>query len=220
MSNKDKEKEYNNLTDALQFVFNQLIKDLYISIPGIIESYDSATKRCRVKPAINLKLTNGEIEEQASIINVPVIWPGGGGFTLLSPLPSGSPVEIKFSQRGITKFKETFLQADPGGGIFDKKDAHVIPGYGALEVTPATEDGISLQSEDGENYIYVDDGNVKIKATTSITVESPLNTIEGNLVVTGNSLTIDGIEVYDHFHNQPNDSDGSVEQPTDAMENT
>lgn len=173
MSNRDSEKDYSNLTDAIQFVFNQFIKDIFVSIPGTIVSYNSTTKRCRVKPAINILLTTGDTLSPSEIVNVPVLWPSGGGFSLLSPLPVGSPVEIKFSQRGITKFKESFSQADPGNGMFDKEDAHVIPSYGGLSVTPATEDGISMQSEDGTNYIFVEDGNVKIKATGKITIDAP-----------------------------------------------
>lgn len=172
------------MTDALQFVFNQLLKTIFISIPGIIESYDPQKKRCRVKPAINILLTDGQTMPQSSIINVPVIWPGGGGFTFISPLPAGTPVEIKFSQRGITRFKETFLQEDPGNGIFDKEDAHVFPGYGALSIAPATEEGLSIQDEDGENYIFVENGNIEITSTVKVTINSPdtiINTDQGTI---------------------------------------
>lgn len=173
------------MTDALQFVFGQLLKTIFISIPGIIESYDSQTKRCKVKPAINMLLTDGSIINQSAIVNVPVLWPSGGGFTLLTPLPTGTPVEIKFSQRGITKFKETFSTENPGNGVFDKEDAHVIPGYGGLSVSPATEDGISMQSENGNNYIFVEDGNIEIKSSTGIKIEAITTTIEGQLIVNG-----------------------------------
>ena len=207
MSNKDNEKDYSDLTNALQFVFNQFIKDIYVSIPGIIQSYNSTTKRCRVAPAINIRKTDGSSFSPSEIVNVPVLWPGGGGFVLLATPQKGDAVEIKFSQRGITKFKEGFVQADPGNGMFDKEDAHVIPGYGALEVTPATGDGISLQNEAGSNYIFVEDGKVEIKATTEVNVIAPkvnvtspiveiiaatsvaitsiITTITGNLTVTG-----------------------------------
>lgn len=193
MSNLDPEKQYDKLSDALDFVFYQMMKDIFISIPGIIESYNPVTKRCRVVPAINLRLTDGTISTPSAIENVPVLWPGGGGFVFISPLPSGSPVEIKFSQRGITKFKETFGKEDPGPGMFDKSDAHVVPGYGALEISPATQSGCSMQDDAGENYIFVEDGNIEVNSkdtifitsSTSIEIESPDNTIVGPLVVNG-----------------------------------
>ena len=216
--NKNPEKDYSNFTDAIQFIFDQMMKNIYVSLPGIIETYNPTTKRCRVKPAINIRLTNGDTEAPSSIINVPVVWPSGGGFSLLSPLPAGSPVQIHFSQRGITKFKETFSQADPGNGMFDKEDAYVIPGYGALSVSPATASGMSMQAEDGSNYIYVENGAIKIKATNTITIESPDNRIVGPLdvsgIITAPELTAGGTSYTTHIHPQGSDSDGDAEQDT------
>ena len=174
MSNASTQKDYDNLTDVLEFVWAQFLKRIWVSIPGVIESYDVNTKRCRVRPAINLVLTDGTETEQAAVINVPVLWPSGGGFALLCPLPEGTPVEIKFSQRGLAAFKETFSQESPGNGIFAKEDAHVIPGYGSLTVSPATSKGISMQAETGSDYIFINDsGEVEIVATKSVKVISP-----------------------------------------------
>ncbi len=212
MSNLDPEKDYSNMTDAFKFILNQFKKSLYSIIPGVIETYNQSTKRCRVKPAINIKKTDGTIEEQSEIINVPVVWPSGGGFTILSPLPSGTPVLIFFSQRGITKFKETFSTEDPGKGVFAKEDAIVIPSFGSLSVTPATNDGMSMQTEDGSNYIFVEDGDIEITATSKVTVNAPDiianadNTIEANATdieanatatttVTSPLITLDGAVV-------------------------
>ena len=177
-----------------------MVKGLYICIPGIIDSYDDTTKRATVHPAINLKKTDGTTVQQSSIANVPVVWPGGGGFSLLSPLPSGSPVVIFFSQRGITDFKEVFEETDPDGNMFAKEDCFIIPGFGALTITPATSDGIVLQSEDGVDYISIEDGQITIETdgdvqvtadtltadiTTSADITCPEITITGNLTVTG-----------------------------------
>jgi len=174
-----------------------------VSIPGIIESYDQANKRCRVKPAINILFTNGETEPQSSIVNVPVIWPSGGGYTMISPLPAGTPVEIKFSQRGITKFKETFSQEDPGNGILDKEDAHVIPSYGALSITPASSTGMCLQKEDGSIFLCIEDDKVAIKGD--------LEMIDG--VITGPNV-FNGPDSDTHTHAQGIDSDGNIQQDT------
>lgn len=232
--NRDPEKDYGNLTDAIQFVFNQLMKNIFVSVPGIIETYDQEKKRCRVRPAINIRFTSGDTDLPSSIVNVPVVWPSGGGFSLLSPLPAGAPVSIHFSQRGITKFKETFEQADPGNGVFDKEDAYVIPGFGALSVSPASLNGISLQAEDGSNYIYVENGAIKINSTgpvdiigasdvsitasSSITLTSPDNKIIGPLdvsdTITSPELTSGGTSYTTHIHPQGADSDGDAEQDT------
>ena len=172
--NKSPEKDYSDLTDALKFFFEQMVKGLHICIPGIIDSYDPETKRATVHPAINIRLTDETTTQQSSIANVPVVWPGGGGFLLLSPLPSGSPVSIFFSQRGITQFKEVFTESDPGNGLFAKEDAFIVPSFGSLSVTPASTTGIALQSYDGVDYLTIEDGLIEIKT-------------DGNVEINGNA---------------------------------
>jgi hypothetical protein len=195
MSNKDPEKEYSNLTDAIQFAFNQLIKGLYVSIPGIIQSYDPEKKRATVTPAIRILKTDNSTEDQQPIANVPVIWPSGGGFTLLFPLVSGDPVNIFFSQRGITKFKETYGIEDPGIGLLDKEDAYIIAGFGGLEVTPAVSDAMNLQDENGLNFLSIDTaGNALLKTVAEVIVEAPSiklgETATKNIAVNGDATTV------------------------------
>lgn len=206
MSNKDPEKSYDNITDTLRFVFEQMTKNFYISIPGIIDSYDPATKRAIVHPAINIQKTDGEIIQHESIVNVPVIWPSGGGFTVIMPLSKNDAVLICFSQRGITEFKETFSESNPGIGLFDKEDAYVIAGFGALSITPATTTGVSMQTEDKTDYVFIEKNKIEVKTPALINVEcadlvaSVTNTtiltcpsvnITGDVVITG-SITWSG----------------------------
>lgn len=234
MSNQDNEKEYGNMTDVLEFAFKQMTKRMWVSMPGIIVSYDQSTKRCKVTPAINIRKTDGSTLTPSPIVNVPVVWPSGGGFTLISPLPEGEPVEICFSQRGITKFKETFGQSDPGDGMFSKEDAIVRAGFGDKSITPATSAGMSMQSEDGTNYLYVENGIIKVVSTTKIIAESPeiefnastkisFNTplfdLSGNMGIGGNisgPTVFGGPDGQDHGHTQDADSDGDTQQKTDG----
>jgi hypothetical protein len=207
MSNLDSDKNYSNMTDVLQFVFEQLMKNLYISIPGIINSYDPATKRAMVTPAIRIQKTDDTTMDQQPIADVPVIWPSGGGFSIMFPLVSGDPVNIFFSQRGINKFKQIYTMADPDIGIFHKEDAYIIAGFGALSITPAVSDAACFQNETGINYISIDKtGNIKIEAITNITIKAPTITLDG--VVSGpgaasinaSGLKIGTIEIGTHVH--------------------
>lgn len=178
------------MTDAFKFILNQFKKSLYSVIPGVIETYTKGSKRCRVKPAINIRKTDNTTEEQTAIINVPVLWNSAGGFTILGPLKAGDSVLILFSQRGITKFKETFLTEDPGKGVFAKEDAIVIPGFGGLSVSPATNDGMSMQTEDGSNFIFVENGNIEATATSKVTVNAPDIIANADDTITANATDI------------------------------
>lgn len=207
MRNKNNEIDY-GLTDALKFFFDQRLKIYCFNLPGIIVSYNKNTKRAIVRPAINIQKTDNTTVQQSSIVNVPVVWPGGGGFTLLAPLPSGTPVVLHFSQRGLVQFKEVFTEADPGSNFFSKDDAMIVPGFGDIDgVTPAKDDGLCIQSEDGVDFVSIEDGIItietdgdvnvncdKLTATVAATAEiaCPEVTITGNLTVTG---TIDALSI-------------------------
>lgn len=208
MSNKNPEIDYGDWTDGNNFHFDQRLKGYWFNLPGIIVSYNKNTKRAVVRPAINIELTDNTTVQQSSIVNVPVVWPGGGGFTLLAPLPPGTPVVLHFSQRGIVQFKEVFAEANPGSNFFSKADAMIVPGFGNINgVTPAKDDGLCLQSENGVNFVSIEDGIVtvetdgdvnvncdKLTGTVAATAEiaCPEVTITGNLTVTG---TIDALSI-------------------------
>ena len=185
MSNKDPEKFYDNLPDLLEFAFSQMLKGIYTALPGVVISYNQGTKRAQVQPALDVLLTDGETAEQPTVANVPVIHPSGGGFTLLTPVRAGDTVLMLFTQRGLSKFKQVFSRTEPDReGFFSLKDAVVLPGFGALQVSPATASGASMQSEDGANAVYVENGHIRITTSGTVRIEGN-TTIDGTLTVTG-----------------------------------
>ena len=86
MSNLNPERHYSSLPEALAFVLEQFVKTLNICLPANIVTYDAATRRASVQPAIYTMLTDGALIEPPIIGNVPVVWPGGGGFVATCPL--------------------------------------------------------------------------------------------------------------------------------------
>lgn len=79
---------------------------------------------------------------------------------------------LLFSERGLEQFKKTFMLSDPDHGfLFDEKDAVAMPGFGALRITPAT-DGLTVQTEDGTNFLSIRPGNIEIKSTGDISLEA------------------------------------------------
>lgn len=99
------------------------------------------------------------------ILDVPVIHPSDGGFVVHVPLRRGDPVLLIFAQRGLDAFKETFAEADPQkGAFFNERDAIAVPGFGALDITPASATGLSLQTEDGETSMVMERGHITFRA--------------------------------------------------------
>ncbi len=201
MSNVNNEIDYGDLTSVLSFAFEQMLKGVYTVMPGIIRSYNPTTKRARVEPAIQLQRTDGTMQSRPQIANVPVNFPSGGGFVFLPPIAVGDSVICLFSQRGLSRFKETFDVSAPDEGFFDIKDAMVIPGFGSLEITPASTTGACMQSEDGENAIIVENDGVTIQTSGNVKVDCDTMTVNGNVEFNGATLTHNGTNIgSDHRH--------------------
>lgn len=174
MSNINRYIARDTLTHTLGFVLQQRLKDVHTAMPGIVETYDADTKRARVQPAIRIALTDGTTTRRSPLINVPVVFPSGGRYTLLFPVDAGDTVLIVFSQRGLAAFKRAFQEADPTlGHLFDPSDGVALPGFGALSVTPATRTGAALQTEDGATSVRIDGDDVEIVAPGRISVRAP-----------------------------------------------
>lgn len=186
MSAINREIDWSRLSTLLDFVLEQRLKGVNTALPAIVETYDSATRRARVLPALRLLMTDGTTQRRAPLVNVPVAHPSGGGFTLLLPLSAGDAVLLVFSQRGLAEFKRQFSESDPTADrLFDLSDAVALAGFGSLSVTPATSTGASLQTEDGASSIRVEErdvvavapGEIRITAGAAVSVSAPTITL-------------------------------------------
>ena len=193
---------------AIEFAIREWVRqNLRTCVPGIIRAYDARTMRARVQPALNAIIAqpDGSTEalERAPIYDVPVIWPGGGGFVFHAALVSGDTCWMMFSERGIGRFKESLELADPPPMVmFASCDAVALPwrtaeivpveGHAAgsiHEVTPTAEgdltavEGAILQSVSGETHIHARGETVRVKAV-EVAIEGEV-TITGNLEISG-----------------------------------
>ena len=196
MSNIDPEKDYSDLTEVLTFAFEQMLKGLSTALPAIVDSYDDVTRRAKVIPAIRLRDTEGQLIDRKPLVNIPVVFMSGGGYTAKVKLTRGDGVLLIFSQRGLDEFKKSFVTSNPDSGFFDLKDAMALPGFGPLSITPAPTDGISLQANDASTYLTVDGSGVHVLGDMDVTGDLGLT---GNLNVTG-TATFGGIEFGPHQH--------------------
>lgn len=194
MSNLNNEIEYKNFEQALGFVFSQQFKKIYTCMPGVIQSYDDSSKRAQVLPALQRTFTDGTTSSLPVLVDVPIIFPSGGGFTITMPITKGDAVLLLFSQRGITEFKKTFNESLPDiDSLLSIQDAIAIPGFGALSISPNLTDGANMQTEDGTNSISVNNDKAELKIganTLDIDDTAMTATIGGaTLVLNSTSLT-------------------------------
>ena len=184
MSQRDTDVGYRHLDQVLAFCFRQEIKRLHTAIPAITQTYDARTKRGEFQAALTMLVgtpDQWEANARSPILNVPVIHPSANGYLVHLPLVRGDPVMLQFSQRGIENFKATFQLADPPpDNLFQERDAVAFPGFGALEIEVPEPDAITVQTEDGRQYVAVNkNGDITIKSTRMVTVDAPTIILRG-----------------------------------------
>ena len=180
--------EATGLVESFQAQLAKLKRGLNVGMPGIVVSYDHAKRRAVVQPALKMVREDGSELSRAPLVNVPVIQPSGGGFTVHLPLKKGDAVDLRFSQRGLARFKKTLAETAPEAGvIMSMASATAYPGWGPAEIAPAQSDAICIQSDDGATYIAVREDNVDVKAdNVRITGDDPDTYIR----MVGDSITM------------------------------
>ena len=170
---------------GIPWAVRELLKRVNTCLPAIVRSYDPATRRAMVEPALPLVGKDGTLLNRAPVPNVPVVWPSGGGYTLTFPLAAGDPVLLVYAQRGIGGFKRTFGPSVPDlDGFFAAKDAVALAGFGTLSVTPAVAGAVNLQANDGSAYISLGANGIALKTSGAVTIEGTSLTFNGDDVET------------------------------------
>lgn len=89
------------LTGLLKSAMREGMKDVGTSIPGHILSFNPATQTAQLQIGIVRTDVNGNTQTPAPLIECPVLFAGGGGWSVEHELNPGDPGWIIFSQRCI-----------------------------------------------------------------------------------------------------------------------
>ena len=164
---------------------------------------------------------HGRGDARAPLWDVPVLWPGGGGFIFTSGLARGDQVWLSFSERGLDLWKQDWALADPPPfTMFEMRDAvahpigaqEIVPVEGTSdgelsEVTPQASgsrtrvDGATLQSVDGSVFVRVADDEIKLQIGSWIFWWLALSITSAGFEFTGGAVTHNGTNIGDdHVH--------------------
>jgi hypothetical protein len=144
-----------SISDIFSRVFSRALNDIRISLPGIVESYDSTQQKVNVSPAIKETReteTGEETEALPVITNVPVIFPGAGVFRLTFPISAGDTGLIVFSSRSLEDWLSLGGTVEPADKRrFSLTDAVFIPGLRPFSdpLTSPPDDALTIGVEGG-----------------------------------------------------------------------
>lgn len=211
-----------NIRDGI----NNRLKDLHTAMPGTIVSFDPENQLATVQPGIKrvFRTLNDDNSVDLNpvdlplLINVPVIYPRGGGFSITFPVKEGDECLIVFCERAIDTWHRDGGTATPNAKRFhDLSDAvvHVgmsslqnkIPDYATVDMEIRTDNNsnaIALHDNgditifaDGDLNIFtsgdcnIDCDNATIQAATNVFIDGPTVTISADTTVTLDATNID-----------------------------
>lgn len=167
---------------------------IWTAMPCIVKSVNLAAMTLEAQPAIQ-GIVQSETGENAFVnypllVDVPIVFPSAGGFTITMPIAAGDEVLVVFASRCIDSWWQS-------GGIgvpmeyrmHDLSDGFAIPGPRSQpRVVPSiSATGLQIRNDAGTTYIEIAaDG--KIKLVSPVGVE-----LTGNLKVSGTVTADSGV---------------------------
>lgn len=187
---------------------------VWTALPGIIKRYDRLKQVVDVQPAIQARFVGRKgVEEWITLpllINCPVCFQGGGGFTLTFPLKVGDECLVVFASRCIDAWWMLGdVQKQMDFRMHDLSDGFVLPGVRSQVKLPslaASASHVELRSDDGDAIVRItSNGKVQVTADTAVEVTAPTITITGNVTINGTldvtgHVVGEGIDLHDHVH--------------------
>lgn len=190
------------MPDVLQLAIRKSLIDVNDMLPARIISWDAATNRAQIEILYQVTMTSGDVHQLDAPAEVPVQFPGGGGFMLVFPLKKGSLGWIKAADRDLSLFLQSY-EAEAGNTPRIKcfEDGVFIPDV-MHAFTMSNGDGISLQTVDGANAVTVTSSSAIMKvggATLTLTADKLVSSVpfEAPKVKGG------GVEMVGHNHTNP-----------------
>tara|TARA_R110000822_G_scaffold84867_3_gene199024 strand:- start:7371 stop:8087 length:717 start_codon:yes stop_codon:yes gene_type:complete len=205
------------LSSVIKLGIESALKELHTSMPGIVESFDPVTQLASIQPAIKriFKTQDEDVEiltptSLPILINVPVIFPRGGGFSLTFPVAKGDECLLNFCERSIDNWHQTGEVKVPGANrLHSLSDAVAFVGISSVINKVPNYDNTNVQlkkDDDSASITLLTNGTIKLKADTKVIADAPDVETTGNLKVLGNlevvgsstlsdTVTSDGVDI-------------------------
>jgi hypothetical protein len=208
----DRNELLNDPEAAQRYALDGRQAQIWTAMPGMIVSVDLDAMTCQVQPAIQGVYTDQTNNEQyvtlPVLVDVPIVFPSAGGFSLTFPMSVEDEVLIVIASRCIDAWWQSGKVSVPmETRMHDLSDGFAIPGP---KSQPNVLSGISstnaqLRSNDGTTYLEITpSGQINLVAPSGLGITGAV-TITGNLNVTGEvqateDVVAGAISLLTHIH--------------------
>lgn len=187
--------------ESLRAMMEGAMTSVQTAMPGIVVTVhgnNTLDVQPAIKGSIRAQDNTASFNALPLLLNVPVMWQGGGGFTATFPIKPGDECLIVFGSRCIdTWFQSGGVQIPLDPRSHALSDAFALVG---LRSTPRALPNVSttsaqFRSDDGTTYVEIAPaGIVNIIAPGGCNITAN-TTIAGNLAVTGHSTYSGNLDV-------------------------
>lgn len=171
-----------------------IMSALRVSMPGIVQSFDPDTVTAVVQPAIKGYEPDSNGGNQSTtlplLVDVPVVFPRGGGCTLTFPVKAGDECLVVFADRCIDFWWQNGGVQEPvDDRVHDLSDAFCIvgPQSQAQKISGISTGAAQLRSDDGSTFFELNPTTQKIKivAPEGVEVVTPLADFSEKVTIHG-----------------------------------
>ena len=176
-----------------QAIAENLSTQLRVAMPGVIQSFDPNAVTCTVLPAIMgiIPTRDGtDPSDLPMLVDVPVIFPRGGGCTMTFPVKPGDECLLVFSDRCIDFWWQSGGVQEPvDPRQHDLSDAFAIIGPQSLakKISGISTSAAQFRSDDGSTYFEINPTTKKIKlvAPGGFDVVAPESNFSAKVTIAG-----------------------------------
>jgi hypothetical protein len=192
----DQRERVEDLNTALLMALSGWQNEIWTAMPGIIESYDATTQTCKVNVPVQIMFKLGNSAPQAftipPLLDVPVIFPSGGGYTLTFPVAQNDECLVVFASRCIDAWWQNGTTGTPPyHRMHNLSDGFAILGARNQKrmLSPAPSgNSLQLRSDDGAAIIEIASGHtININATNVNVTASGTATIASSSIILKNA---------------------------------
>lgn len=179
---------------AMKVLSDTIFSMLRVSMPGIIQSFDPIACTCTVQPAISGQVANEAGKFKSAplplLVDVPVIFPRGGGCTITFPVKAGDECLVVFSDRCIDFWWQNGgvqEPVDPRQHDLSDAFAFIGPQSQAEVIGNISTSTLQMRTDDGAAYIELDPNShaVNIVAPGGLYVTTPLAKFSAAVTING-----------------------------------
>ncbi len=155
---------------VLKAVADSLSTSLRVAMPGIIQSFDAGAVTATIQPAVkaSVRQSDGALSSVALplLVDVPVVFPRGGGVTLTFPVAAGDECLVVFADRCIDYWWQSGGVQEP----VDQRQHHLADAFAlvgpqsqAKKISGISSSAAQFRSDDGSTYLEIDPATKKMK---------------------------------------------------------